>query len=100
MISHLQGLQDGLDSAKLFLFRLARYDEGSILIDNVNIKDVGLQALRKSISWIPKNPTLFAGTVMENIDPFNETPISTIIQILKEINLKNLVDSLAYGIDT
>jgi len=35
------------------LFRLCDLDEGSIVIDDVDIKDVGLHLLRKNISFIP-----------------------------------------------
>jgi ABC-type multidrug transport system fused ATPase/permease subunit len=32
---------------------LVEIEEGTIKIDNINIKDVGLHALRKNIAFIP-----------------------------------------------
>ncbi len=55
----------------LTLFRLAEIEGntgGSITIDGVDIRSLSLQGLRDSISIIPQTPTLFAGTLMNNLD--------------------------------
>ena len=55
----------------LTLFRLAEIegDSGSsITIDGVDIRSLSLQGLRDSISIIPQTPTLFAGTLLSNLD--------------------------------
>ena len=46
---------------------------GCILIDDVNIANLGLHSLRKNIAIIPQSPFLFTGTIRENLDPFNNT---------------------------
>ena len=55
----------------LTLFRLAEIEgnsESSITIDGVDIRSLSLQGLRDSISIIPQTPTLFAGTLLSNLD--------------------------------
>lgn len=54
----------------LTLFRLVEIegDGGSITIDGVDIRSLSLKGLRDSISIIPQSPTLFAGTLMSNLD--------------------------------
>ncbi|XAR48125.1 Xenobiotic-transporting ATPase [Bertholletia excelsa] len=41
--------------------------KGSILIDGCNIKDYNLRSLRSQIALVSQEPTLFAGTIRENI---------------------------------
>jgi ABC-type multidrug transport system fused ATPase/permease subunit len=38
-------------------------EAGSITLDGVDIRGVGLDALRSAISVIPQDPVLFSGTV-------------------------------------
>jgi ATP-binding cassette subfamily C (CFTR/MRP) protein 1 len=58
----------GKSSVLLTLFRLIEIEKGGIYIDGIDIRSVGLKALRASLSIIPQDPTLFAGTLMFNLD--------------------------------
>ncbi|EAW12808.1 ABC transporter C family protein [Aspergillus clavatus NRRL 1] len=62
----------GKSSLALALFRFLEAQEGRILIDGVNISQINLRDLRRRIGIIPQDPTLFAGTIRSNLDPFNE----------------------------
>ena len=50
------------------LFRIVEIEEGgSITIDGVNTKGMGLDILRQRLAVIPQDALLFKGTVRENM---------------------------------
>lgn len=61
----------GKSSITMALFRMVELAKGRIEVDGIDIRTVGLQDLRSRVSIIPQDPTLFAGTVRSNLDPFN-----------------------------
>ena len=42
-------------------------DRGRILVDDVDVRDLRLEDLRRAIGLVPQEPMLFAGTVRENL---------------------------------
>ncbi|KAI8357575.1 hypothetical protein B0O80DRAFT_291714 [Mortierella sp. GBAus27b] len=73
-------------------------DGGSIWIDGVDISTVGLKYLRQHLAIIPQEPTLFVGTIRENLDPFDELQDADLWQALERAHLKDYVSSLAGGL--
>jgi ATP-binding cassette subfamily B protein len=61
----------GTGSGKSSLINLIPrfYDaqEGSVLVDGIDVRDYDQQALRKKIGFVPQSAILFSGTVAENI---------------------------------
>lgn len=74
----------GKSSLIAALFRLA-VQEGSILIDGVDTRSIGLTDLRKKISIIPQEPVLFSSTLRYNLDPFEEFDDAQIWRALEEV---------------
>lgn len=60
---------------------------GKIELDHENTSELGLHHLRKKITIIPQDPTLFTGTVKSNIDPFNQYTDERIAHCLKKVEL-------------
>lgn len=54
------------------LFRLVEPSDGRIMVDNLDIRNIGVKDLRSKFGIIPQEPTLFEGTVRSNIDPLEE----------------------------
>ncbi|KAF9944055.1 Multidrug resistance-associated protein 1, partial [Mortierella alpina] len=71
---------------------------GSIEIDGIDISRLGLRDLRRHLAIIPQDPTLFAGTIRSNLDPFDEASEVELWQALERAHLKAHVSTLAGGL--
>ncbi|OJD19343.1 hypothetical protein AJ78_00705 [Emergomyces pasteurianus Ep9510] len=77
----------GKSSLALALFRGLEADSGRILLDNVDIGQIGLRDLREAITIVPQDPTLFTGTIRSNLDPFNLLTDDQIFTALRRVHL-------------
>ena len=77
----------GKSSLTLALFRALEADRGQILVDGVNIGEIGLQDLREKITIVPQDPTLFTGTIRSNLDPFDQYTDGQIFEALRRVHL-------------
>lgn len=53
------------------MFRMVE-PQGEVVVDNINILDIGLHDLRNKIAIIPQDPVLFTGPLRKNLDPFGD----------------------------
>ncbi|KAJ1821520.1 hypothetical protein LPJ60_002558, partial [Coemansia sp. RSA 2675] len=81
----------GKSSLTLALFRIIEAAEGQILLDGEDIAQYGLFDVRSKLSIIPQDPVLFAGTVRENLDPFNTYSDQAIWRALEHARLADFV---------
>jgi len=89
----------GKSSMVLSVFRLIESVEGRIEIDGVDISKVGLHELRRHVTILPQDPVLFAGTLRQNLDPFQEKTETELWTALEHSHLKAFVSSLPQGLD-
>ena len=83
------------------MFRLLEADEGKILIDDIDISEIGLEMLRKNLTIIPQEPTIIEGTLWENVDPSNTVSDEEIKKVLCDVGLDYFLEdkNLDYEIE-
>lgn len=67
--------------------------DGRILIDGLDIAQMGLHDLRSNITIIPQEPVLFSGTLRFNLDPFECYNDEEIWRALEYANLQEFAES-------
>ncbi|CAG9314353.1 unnamed protein product [Blepharisma stoltei] len=77
----------GKSTIYLCLLRIVELFSGSILIDGVNIANIGLHKLRSAITLVPQDPLVFNGNFENNLDPCHTKSQKQIKNTLEEVNL-------------
>ncbi|CAG7654809.1 ABC transporter ATP-binding protein [Paenibacillus allorhizosphaerae] len=81
--------------------RFYEANEGEILLDGNNIKDISLYALRRNIGIVQQDVYLFAGSVLDNIRYGNmDASQEEIIEAAKKANAHDFIMELPNGYDT
>lgn len=89
------------------LFRLYDVDEGTITLDGVEVRTVGLSDLRRHVGMVTQDVQLFAATIRDNLTFFSnynpqQTPITDaqIIAAIESLGLERWLRTLPDGLDT
>ncbi|KAF9696295.1 hypothetical protein EKO04_005337 [Ascochyta lentis] len=83
------------------LFRYYDAQEGRILIDGQDIRDVSLESLRKAIGVVPQDTPLFNNTIGHNIKYGNmEASDEQIVQAAKRAHVHDTISSFPDGYET
>ncbi|CAM9789450.1 unnamed protein product [Ectocarpus sp. 4 AP-2014] len=88
----------GKSSLMQVLFRMVDCEEGSIAIDGVDTKAIGLAALRSRLTIIPQEPVLFSGSLRANLDPFEVYTDEEVWDALEQASLAATVRRFPNGL--
>lgn len=83
------------------LLRFSDINNGAILVDGHDIRDVTQNSLRANIAYVPQDPTLFHRSLRENIGyGKHDASDYDIRQAAKKANALEFIDALPKGLDT
>ncbi|UVI33026.1 ABC transporter ATP-binding protein [Paenibacillus spongiae] len=81
--------------------RFYELNEGAILLDGRNIKEISLRSLRRNIGFVQQDVYLFAGTVSDNIRYGKmDATMDEIVEAAKKANAHDFIMELPDGYDT
>ena len=81
--------------------RFYEVNDGEILVDGINIKDIKMKSLRENIGLVQQDIFLFTGTIKENIlygKPDAED--AEVVKAAKDANIHDFIMSLPEGYDS
>jgi thiol reductant ABC exporter CydD subunit len=83
------------------LLRLAEPGAGTISCGGTDLRDVDPAAWRRQVAWVPQRPTIFAGTVAENVRLSRpEASDRGVLAAAQEAGLLDVVGELPEGMAT
>ena len=75
--------------------------DGDIIIDGINVKQIGLHDLRRNLAIIPQDPVLFTGTVRSNLDPLGEIKDDSVLwDALEATQLDKTIRNMNEGLES
>lgn len=75
-------------------------DEGEILIDGINIKDIRLNSLRGQVSMMLQDNFLFARSVYDNLVLNKKIKKEEVIKVCKMLDIHDMIMNLEKGYET
>jgi len=90
----------GKSSIINLLSRFYEFESGEITIDDISIKEIKLDFLRKHICTVSQDVFLFASSIYDNITLFNSSiKIDEVINAAKNIGVHDFISKLPQGYD-
>lgn len=91
----------GKSTVARLLLGLARPDSGRIMVDDDDLASIAADRWFSEISWMPQRPTLFAGTLAENIRlGAPDAPLAEVIRAAEAAAAHAFISRLPQGYET
>ncbi|VDM52981.1 unnamed protein product [Angiostrongylus costaricensis] len=91
----------GKSTAVGLITRLYEAESGTVKIGGYDVRDVNLEWLRNAVGIVQQEPTLFSGTIEENVKVGNPAiTTSEIIEVCKVANAHEFITKLPKGYST
>src|SRR5439155_17638620 len=92
----------GKTSITRLLLRLYDPDDGAVLLDGVDLREVGVDDLRRRVAMVTQEVQLFRASLRENLTLFGTHPVSDadLRALVIELGLGGWLDAQTDGLDT
>jgi ABC-type multidrug transport system fused ATPase/permease subunit len=91
----------GKTTLSRLLFRFYDATAGSVQLGDVDVRELGVKALRAHIGLVTQEVQIFDASVRDNLRLFDATvPDTRLLEIIAELGLQQWFDSLPKGLDT
>ena len=90
----------GKSTAVKLLVGLLHPDNGRITVDGLDLKQVNLNSYYEHIAYLPQEPSVFDGTLRENLIFDEDREDATLITAIEKMGLGDLYSKLEKGLDT
>ena len=91
----------GKTSIASLIARFYDVDEGAVLIDGVDIRDVKQRSMRRQMGWVSQDPFIFSGTIADNIRFGRpDAAMAAVMEAGRLANVDAFVEELPAGYDT
>src|SRR5262249_15278406 len=83
------------------LARVQDPDEGQVLLDGIDLRQIHLRELRAAIAYVPQETLLFSMSLRDNITlGLKDVPEQRVMQAMRVARLTNDLPQLPHGLDT
>lgn len=82
------------------LLGLLKYDQGKVLLGDMELSGICLNDLYDKVSYISQDAPVFDGTIKENLVFGKKVPEEQMLDALGEVQLSHLIENLEEGLDT
>lgn len=91
----------GKTTLSKLLLNLYSPEEGEVLINGNNLKDIKLESLRERIAYIPQETFLFSGSIMENLTlGIEDITVEDVIEASKKAQAHEFINELPLRYET
>ncbi|KAM6498749.1 P-loop containing nucleoside triphosphate hydrolase protein, partial [Amanita muscaria] len=90
----------GKSTLALSLLRMVEPTSGRIILDNIDISTISLEDLRRRVTIISQDVSLFSGTIGTNLDPLGEHSTEERLNAVKRCHLASVIQHTTAGDET
>ncbi len=99
-VAILGRIGSGKSTLQKLMLGLYQPDEGTVLIDGMDLRQLDLASLRRQVGYVPQEPELFSGTLRDNLTlGASDVEDAALLLALARAQLSELVSNHPHGLE-